>query len=155
MITIKRTNSTDKDFQKLVVELDAELKVRDGEEHVFYAALNKTDTIKHVVVAYEENIAVGCGAMREYTHDTMEVKRMFVPLQHRNKGVASSILLALESWCKELGYKKCLLETGKKQPEAIRLYEKNNYRRIPNFGKYKGVENSVCFEKELTVQTAL
>ena len=150
MITIKRTNSTDKDFQKLVVELDAELKVRDGEEHVFYAALNKTDTIKHVVVAYEENIAVGCGAMREYTHDTMEVKRMFFSLQHRNKGVASSILLALESWCKELGYKKCMLETGKKQPEAIRLYEKNNYRRIPNFGGYKGVENSVCFEKELT-----
>jgi len=55
----------------------------------------------------------------------------------------------VEQWYKELGIKKCVLETGKKQPEAIALYKKNLYNIIPNFGKYEGVENSVCFEKEL------
>jgi GNAT superfamily N-acetyltransferase len=151
MIITKRTNSEDKNFEELVRELDLELKARDGEDHLFYAQLNKTDKIKCVIVAYELDIPVGCGAIREYSQDTMEVKRMFVPLNKRGQGIASAILTELETWCKELKYKRCILETGKNQPEAIRLYEKNNYKRISNFGSYKNIENSVCFEKELIV----
>jgi len=146
---LKRTNSEDPDFCKLVKELDKDLKLRDGEEHVFYSQFNMTDKIKHVIVAYDHNLCVGCGALKTYSNDTMEVKRMFVRENQRSKGIASEILLALETWSKELGYKKCILETGKKQPEAIRLYEKNQYVIIPNYGPYENVENSVCFEKEL------
>jgi len=149
MITIKRTNSDDPDFQKLVKLLDLELQERDGEEHLFYATFNKTNTLNYVVVAYDQDEAIGCGALRAYSNDTMEVKRMFVPLNKRVQGIASTILTALETWCRELDIKKCVLETGKKQPEAIALYKKNLYNIIPNFGKYEGVENSVCFEKEL------
>jgi putative acetyltransferase len=149
MITIKRTNSDDLDFQELVKLLDLELQERDGEEHLFYATLNKTNTLNYVVVAYDQDEAIGCGALRNYSNDSMEVKRMYVPLHQRGQGIASSILAALETWCSELGIKKCVLETGKKQPEAIALYKKNQYTIIPNFGKYEGVENSVCFEKEL------
>jgi GNAT superfamily N-acetyltransferase len=149
MITIKRTNSDDLDFQELVKLLDRELQERDGEEHLFYATLNKTKTLNYVLVAYDQDEPIGCGALRNYSNDTMEVKRMFVPLQKRRQGIASTILAALEIWCKELGIKKCILETGKNQPEAIALYKKNHYNIIPNFGKYEGVENSVCFEKEL------
>ena len=149
MILTNKTNSEDTDFQNLVTELDRDLKMRDGKEHVFYSQFNKTDKIKHVLVAYDQDIAVGCGALKEYSNDTMEVKRMFVRLNDRNKGIASIILRELETWSKELGYKKCILETGKKQPEAIRLYEKNQYMLIPNYGPYKDVENSVCFEKVL------
>lgn len=151
MVITKRTNSDDKNFVELVRELDIELKLRDGEEHLFYSQLNKTDKIKYVIVAYDEDEPVGCGAIREYSQDTMEVKRMFVPLNRRGKGIASAILAELEIWCKELKYKRCILETGKNQPEAIRLYEKNNYKRISSYGQYKNVENSVCFEKELTL----
>ncbi|HQF48846.1 MAG TPA: GNAT family N-acetyltransferase [Flavobacterium alvei] len=149
MITFKRTNSDDPNFQELVKLLDLELQERDGEEHLFYATLNKTNTLNYVVVAYDQNEVVGCGALRNYSNDTMEVKRMFVPLHQRGQGIASTILAALETWCRELGIKKCILETGKNQPEAIALYKKNRYNIIPNFGKYEGVENSVCFEKEL------
>ena len=149
MIKLTQTNSENPDFQNLVKELDADLKIRDGDDHVFYAQLNKTDTIKHVVVAYENNEAIGCGAVRTYSEDTMEVKRMFVSPNKRGQGIASRILAALENQCSELGFKKCILETGIHQPEALRLYEKNGYKRIPNFGKYEGVKNSVCFEKEL------
>lgn len=149
MIAIKRTNSNDKNFQELVTLLDLELQERDGEEHLFYAALNKTNTLNYVIVAYDQDEPIGCGALRAYSKNTMEVKRMFVPLHKRGQGIASTILTALEIWCKELGIRKCILETGKNQPEAISLYKKNHYRIIPNFGKYEGVENSVCFEKEL------
>ena len=79
----------------------------------------------------------------------MEVKRMYVSPGSRKKGIAASILSELETWAGELSAAKCILETGKKQPEAIALYRKHGYRVIPNYGHYAEVDNSVCFEKEL------
>lgn len=149
MITLKRTTSDDTDFQKLVKELDVELAIRDGDEHSFYAQFNKIDAIKHVVVAYENDEAVGCGAIKSFDENSMEIKRMFVPENKRSKGIASLVLKELELWASELGFPKCVLETGLKQPEAIRLYEKNGYSLIPNYGQYIGMDNSVCFEKEI------
>ncbi|MGP8215774.1 MAG: GNAT family N-acetyltransferase [Bacteroidia bacterium] len=149
MITTIRTDSGNKDFQKLVKELDADLKIRDGNEHAFYSQFNKIDAIKYAIVAYENDTPVGCGAIKQYANDIMEIKRMYVPIDRRGKGIASIVLKELENWARELNYKKCLLETGKKQPEAIGLYVKNGYRQIPNYGQYQDAENSVCFEKEL------
>jgi len=149
MINLIRTDSSNKDFIDLVYLLDKELKIRDGEEHSFYAQYNKIDKIKNVVVAYIDNVAVGCGAIKEYEPGTMEIKRMFVKDDFRSKGIATLVLLELEKWTKELGFNKCILETGIKQPEAIRLYKKNNYSVISNYGQYAGVDNSVCMEKIL------
>jgi GNAT superfamily N-acetyltransferase len=74
---------------------------------------------------------------------------MFTEPALRQQGVATAILKDLESWAAELGYKKCILETGKRQTEAINLYLKNQYQPMPNYGQYTGVENSLCFEKLL------
>lgn len=149
MYIIKRTNSNDPNFQNLVVLLDRDLAIRDGEEHSFFAQYNKITSINHVVVAYENGLAVGCGAIKAYSEDIVEIKRMFVLEANRGKGIASLVLLELEKWAKELGYKKCILETGIKQPEAISLYTKNQYVRIKNYGQYADIANSVCFEKEV------
>ncbi len=144
-----RTNSENKDFHSLVKELDMDLSIRDGDDRVFYNQFNKLDKIKHVIIAFENGIPVGCGAIKEYSADTMEVKRMFVPLNMRGNGIASKVLRELEKWAQELNYTKCILETGKRQPEAIALYKKNGYVIIPNYGQYQNIENSVCFEKLL------
>ena len=150
MTTFERINSdNNEDFRSLVSLLDAELAVRDGDDHAFYAQFNKTNKLKHTVVAYENEVAVGCGALREFDPQSMEVKRMYTTPEARGKGIATKILNELERWAAELGYKKTVLETGKRQPEAIELYMKNNYNRIPNYGQYADKENSVCFEKEL------
>jgi len=149
MTKIIRTNSDNSDFISLVKLLDAELAERDGEDHPFYAQFNKIAKIKYVVVAYENNKPVSCGAIKEYSPDTMEVKRMYTLPEFRGKGIATKVLIELEKWTKELGYEKCILETGKKQPEAIALYKKNGYELIPNFGQYAGVDNSICFKKEM------
>ena len=149
MIEIIRTNSEDADFIDLVKQLDADLAKRDGDDHPFYAQFNKIDAIKYAVVAYEDERPVGCGAIKEFSAGTMEVKRMYVIPGSRGKGIAARILEALENWAAELSYKKCVLETGKKQPEAIHLYKKNGYGPIPNYGQYANVENSLCFEKKL------
>lgn len=147
MINILRTTSDNPDFRELVRHLDAELRIRDGEDAAFYLQFNKIDTIRHALVAYVGDQAVGCGALRPYETGTVEVKRMFVPPEMRGQGIASKVLSGLESWAVELGFKRCILETGHKQPEAIALYRKNGYRSIPNYGQYQSVENSVCFEK--------
>ena len=149
MIKIIRTNSDHPDFISLVRLLDADLVKRDGDEHSFYAQFNKIDKIKHAVLVYEDEKPVACGAIKQYAEDIMEVKRMYTLPVYRGKGIATMVLNELEKWAAELGYAKCILETGKRQPEAISLYTRNGYVLIPNYGQYAGVENSVCFEKPI------
>lgn len=129
--------------------LDDELRIRDGADHPFYAQFNKLDAIRHVVVAYTDNVAVGCGAFRQYSVDTAEIKRMFVRPVFRGQGIALLILSNLESWASEQDYTQCVLETGYNQPEAIALYNKAGYHQIPNYGPYAGVANSICFRKKI------
>lgn len=148
-IVIKRTTATDPDFILLVRDLDKELAVTDGDDHAFYDQYNKLTSIKQVVVLYENNKPVSCGAIKEYDAGTAEVKRMYTTVESRGKGYAGRTLSELEQWAAELGYKRCILETGVNQPEAIRLYHKSGYQRIPNYGQYAGVEKSFCFGKSL------
>jgi putative acetyltransferase len=149
MTRLKRTNSDDIDFINLVALLDQDLKIRDGEDHAFYNQYNKTDKIKHVIVYYENDIAVGCGAFREKENDTVEIKRMYVKPEYRKRGIAAAVLKELELWAAETGYTYTILETGKKQPEAISLYQKLDYTIIPNYPPYEEMDNSVCMKKTL------
>ena len=144
-----RTNSKNKDFINLVKELDVYLKITDEDEHDFYNQFNSIDVLKEVVVTYVSEKAVGCGTIKKFDNSTVEVKRMFVSLDNRGTGVAQKILQELETCAKELGYKKCILETGVRQVEAVKFYKKCGYKIIPNYGQYQGMENSICFEKKI------
>ena len=144
-----RTTPKHPDYQRLVAALDASLRITDGEEFNFYAQFNKSDEIKYVILAQIGSEIVGCGAIKVLDEERMEVKRMFVAETHRNQGIASILLRGLEAWIVELGYQKSILETGVRQQAAVRLYEKNAYQRIPNYGQYKGQPSSICFEKQL------
>jgi putative acetyltransferase len=149
MIEIIRTDTNHLDFNLLVQKLDQDLAITDGDDHAFYDQFNKLININQVIVAYENKLPVGCGAIKVFDSETMEVKRMYALPQFRGKGIATIILLELEKWAKHLGYKRCVLETGSRQLAAIALYKKNGYARIDNYGQYTGVENSFCFEKKL------
>lgn len=148
-VTILRTDSSHPHFIELVQLLDAELAVRDGSEHAFYHQFNGIVNLKHTVVAYREGAPVACGAFKEIEPGTVEIKRMFTLDAARGLGMASAVLKELEVWAASLGYTNSVLETGVKQPEAIALYNKSGYQRIPNYGQYAGIENSVCFSKPL------
>ncbi|ASU32303.1 GNAT family N-acetyltransferase [Mucilaginibacter xinganensis] len=149
-LTLKRTDSDDPDFRTLVISLDCDLELRYGAQQSFFNQFNKLDKIKNVVVAYWGNVAVGCGALRAYNDTEMEVKRMFVASEHRGKGIAKQLLNELEAWAVTLQFKKCILETGTNQPEAINLYLKCGYEITEAYGNYIGVENSICMSKVLT-----
>jgi GNAT superfamily N-acetyltransferase len=155
MIHLIKTDSTNTDFIALVRDLDVYLAITDGTDHAFYAQFNKLDKIRFVIVAYENEKPVGCGAIKELMAGTMEIKRMYVTPENRGKGIASQLLSALENWAAELAFSQCMLETGIRQPEAIALYEKNGYERIPNYGQYAGIETSLCFKKEISQKKSL
>lgn len=150
MLQLQRTDSSNPNFRELVKHLDAELAQWYGAEQAFYAQFNKVDAIKQVVVAYEDATAVSCGAIRPVSEGVMEIKRMYTLPERRGRGIAAKLLAELERWAAELGSRQCLLETGKKQPEAIHLYIKSGYSPIPNYGQYEGKGYSVCFAKDLT-----
>ena len=150
MITTVRTNSDNLDFIKLVEALDLDLEVYYKDESPFYKELNTIDKIQFIVVAYnEKQEPVGCGGIKEYFENCIEIKRMYVPLAYRGRGVATQILNELEIWSKELNYQKCILQTLKNKPYAIAFYKKNHYKEMPNFGEYINAQNSICFEKQL------
>jgi len=146
---IKRTDSSNKDFQNLVKLLDADLAIRNGEDHGFYDQFNKIDMIKNCIVIYVDEIPAACGAFKKFNEETVEIKRMYTNPDFRKRGLATAIVKELEIWAKELDYTKAVLESSREQNEALSVYEKSGYTRIPNYGQYIGMDKSVCYEKVL------
>jgi GNAT superfamily N-acetyltransferase len=104
------------------------------------------------LVAWLDGVPVGCGAVRPVTGGAAgvaEIKRMYTAPAARRQGVSRALLARLESEAAALGYRRLQLETGRRQPEAIALYESVGYHRIPSYGQYEGHDLSVCFAKDL------
>jgi GNAT superfamily N-acetyltransferase len=96
--------------------------------------------------------AVGCGAVRplpEGAPEIAEIKRMYVAPEARRSGVAAAVLHRLEDWARERGYEIARLETGRRQPGTIRLYERAGYRPIEPYGPHVEDALALCFEKSL------
>ena len=148
MYKLLKTNSNHSDFQKLTQLFDDYLVEIDGDEKDFFAQYNQI-YIDNVIVCYEDEIAVGCGAFKEYEPTVAEIKRMFVLPEKRGKGIASTVLNGLEIWAKENGFQQAILETSNQLTNAISLYKKTGYEVIPNYGQYINVESSVCMKKIL------
>lgn len=144
---LKKTDSKNTDFQELVQKLNAHFVVLNGEMDSFFAQFNKIDAIKHVILAYENDTPVGCGAIRTYSDTQIEIKRMYVLPEKRGQSIAAQILTHLENWASELGYTETILETLKTEENVVRLYAKCGYQIIPNYGQYVDSEMSVCMRK--------
>jgi GNAT superfamily N-acetyltransferase len=146
---IKRITNTHRDFLTLTRELDGELKGIYGSLQAVYDQHNVLDPIDTAIVGYENAEPMACGCFKTIDTERVEIKRLYVKPNFRRKGFSSEVLQALEAWAAELGYAAALLETGKKQPEAIGLYRKFGYQTIANYGPYIGIENSLCMQKHL------
>lgn len=149
MISLVRTNSDNKDFRMLVSELDKDLLQRYLELQAVYDQYNIIENNQNVIVAYNENTAVGCGCFKKFDNESVEIKRMYVKPEYRGQKIAASILDALEKWARELNVFSTVLETGTRQHEAIHLYRKSGYIVVENYGPYKNMEESVCMHKQL------
>ncbi|CCG98038.1 GCN5-related N-acetyltransferase [Fibrella aestuarina BUZ 2] len=148
-MTLLRTTSDHTDFQRLVLALDTYLTGVNGSDDAYYRQFNTIDALRYVVVAYVNDVPVGCGAFKPFDQQATEIKRMFVDPAHRGQGIAQAILAELEGWSHEEGYTACVLETSVKLPGAVQLYTKWGYERTPNYGQYVGMPDSICFRKSL------
>lgn len=146
---IARCNSDHPDFVALYQKLDAENVTRYGPLPSFHTQLNKVEGLATVVIVYDGQEAIGCGCFRPMNDRECELKRMFVRPSHRGTTVATMILSELEVWAAASGFRKMLLRTGNRQPEAIRFYQRMGYSSIPPFGQYIGDPQSVCMDKSL------
>ncbi|MEP7279814.1 MAG: GNAT family N-acetyltransferase [Bacteroidota bacterium] len=150
MLSFKRTVYNDPDFLLLVNQLDEDLRNRYQEYQDIFTPLNKMDNTVKVIVAYNENQALGCGALRPMQEEhTIELKRMFVHPSSRGRGISKELLKELENWAIEQGNTSILLETGIRQPEAIALYQQSGYTVTEAFGDYRHIEASMCMKKEV------
>jgi GNAT superfamily N-acetyltransferase len=147
--TVKRTTSSDKDFQILISHLDHELWNELKEDQATYDQYNKVPDLDTVLIAYEGEQAVACRCFKVIAPGTVEIKRMFVEKEWRRIGLSKIILNALEQWALEKGYQHAVLETSIHFTTARRLYESSGYTIIPNYPPYEGLSESVCMHKHL------
>lgn len=149
MIAFIRTNYSNPDFHKLIVELDKEYVVRYPFLENVFSPFNRMSENAHVIMVYDHTTPVACGAFRPVDEMTIEIKRMYTIPSYRNQGIGKRILNQLEKWAMREGFSISKLETGINQPEAIAAYEKSGYKRIANFAPYEQVKESICYMKKL------
>ena len=149
-VIIKRTNSSDKDFQWLIQQLDKELWNELQEDQATYDQYNKVPDLNTVVVVYVNSQPAASGCFKKYNADTVEIKRMFVVKDHRGIGLSKMVVTELENWAIASGFKNAILETSVHFIPATTLYKNAGYKIIPNYDQYEGLEESVCMKKELT-----
>lgn len=150
-VRVVRTDGRDPAYAALVRRLDAELRERYGELQDTYDTFN-VFVPEHVAIALDGEAPVGCGCLKRFDDPatpTAELKRMFVAPEARRGGVGRALVAALEAWARELGYAAMVLETGDRQPEAVRLYEACGFTRIASYGPYAGIPTSLCMRKPL------
>jgi GNAT superfamily N-acetyltransferase len=103
------------------------------------------------LVAYVDGTPAACGGWRAHETD-VELKRMYVTPAFRGRGLARAVLAELERTALAAGYRRVILETGSKQPEAIALYESSGYRPVPRFGYYANAPEAVHLGKVVDVE---
>lgn len=146
-----RTDGTNTDFIENCRMLDRDLDRRVGKEiqRDKYNQYNQLDEIREAMVVYRDKEPIGGGAIRRYTKDCVELKRIFVNPAYQGQGAGTKLVSLLIEWAKELGYKRMILETGELLAESCALYSKLGFEVIPNYGPYVNMPESLCMAKEL------
>lgn len=136
----------------LVAALNAELLARYPEEGATHFDLAPEEVAPGrgaFVVAWRDEVAIGCGAVRRIAPAIAELKRMYVAPVARRAGIAGRVLATLEDEARALGVRRLVLEAGERQPEALALYRRAGFVAIPRFGAYVDSPLSLCMEKAL------
>lgn len=133
--------------------MEAEMRLRYADRtdpaHGLPPGMSVTpSTVAYTGVAYNrQGLAVGHVALRWAGPGVLELKRMYVMPAYRGRGVAEPLLDAAECVAAELGAERIVLQTGDRQPDAVRMYQRNGYARTPVFPPYETIRHSRCFQK--------
>jgi ribosomal protein S18 acetylase RimI-like enzyme len=148
LISIKIENPDDEKVLAITEELSENLYIRFGSDGKNSFQDWENENSKFVFVVAEINTEiVGCGAIRPIDPTTGEVKRMYA--KYPGKKIGQTILDFLENKAVNLGYANLTLETRVKNKSAVRFYQKQGYKIIPNYGKYTDRPEAICLGKSL------
>lgn len=159
-IEIREVGWDDADGLALRTAMESEMEARYADRLAELAARARVrahrdlldvdaDHVAYVGVAVDQyGRPIGHAALR-WTGADLELKRMYVAPSHRGRGVSTALLDAAEQAARALGAPRIILQTGDRQPDAVRLYEREGYTRIPTFSPYEWIEFSTCMEKVL------
>jgi putative acetyltransferase len=94
---------------------------------------------------WDEDVLLGCGALKELSPRHGEVKSMRTPAARRGKGAGRAVLKHIVAAAKVRGYERLSLETGSSEAflPAQRLYESFGFTRCGPFGNYREDPHSV------------
>ena len=140
----------------LILALNEELAGRYPEEGATHFRLDAEEVAAGrgaFLVARKRGEPLGCGAVRRIDEHTAEIKRMYVNPSARGQGIGRLLLKELEGEGRRLGARRIVLETGERLAEALAIYSRAGFSRIPAFGEYVGSPLSVCMGKELGEQS--
>ncbi len=148
VITPERPDTAD--ARALIDELEAHLvpQYPRASRHGYSVEQLLARDVAFFVVRVDDAPA-GCGGVQLYGTAYGELKRMYVRPSYRGLGLGALLIDHLATYARERGIKLLRLETGIYQREAIRLYERMGFRRIPPFGPYHEDPLSFCYEKQI------
>lgn len=149
-LEFRRADLTSATAAALIRALNMELSGRYPEEGANHFRLDPEEVDEGrgaFFIAYAGGKPVACGAVRRIDADTAEIKRMYVEPHVRGQGIGRRVLTVLETEARRLGVRRLVLETGERQHEAVALYERAGFVRVPRFGEYIDSPLSVCMGK--------
>ncbi|MCM1083293.1 MAG: GNAT family N-acetyltransferase [Clostridium sp.] len=132
-----------------MIDIDLDRRVGKKIKRDKYKKYNQLDEIQEAIVVYEDNKAIGGGAIRKYDDENIELKRVFVRTEYQGQGIGSKLVSLLIEWAMELGYKRMILETGELLAESCAVYKKMGFEVIPNYAPYVNMPESLCMAKDL------
>lgn len=143
------------DAMQLIAELDDILTPLYAAEsrHGFSVDKLLREGVAFFVIRHD-GIPAGCGGLKLFGTEYAEVKRMYVRPKFRGLGLGRLMLNHLAEYSAKRGVTLLRLETGIHQVEAISLYERYGFQRIPPFGDYREDPVSLCYEMSLGEITA-
>ena len=146
-----RTDGKNKDFIEncRLLDMDLDRRVSKKIKRDKYTKYNQLDEINEAIVVYDDNRAIGGGAIRRYDDENVELKRVFIHTEYQGQGIGSKLVSLLIEWAIELGYKRMILETGELLVESCAVYRKLGFKMIPNYGPYVNMPESLCMSKDL------
>ena len=147
-IKIRRADTAEPAVRELLDEVLAELSERYGGpgDDTPIGETDFTPPNGMFFVLDDGERLLGCAGWRRHGEDA-ELKRMFTVRAARGRGLARRLLTKIEDSAREAGFRRVILETGDRQPEAIALYESAGYERIEDFGYYAGEEGVLSYAK--------
>lgn len=148
---LQKTDCKNPDFLKLCDELDSFLNHAIGgeEKREKYKKFNHADTMDCVIIAYDGEEAIGCGALRKYSEKEIEVKRVFVREIYRGKHIGSMIIETLIAQARQMGFQRMILETGVFLSASVHLYQQYGFKEIENYGAYQNMPESLCMGRDI------